>query len=91
LESQRSGIFLSVINHALPNGVLSGPIPIGGDFPIVQYVDDTIIILPDDKVKLGVFKDVLDKYASFTSLKVNYHKSSMIPINVSKEEAKILA
>jgi hypothetical protein len=33
----------------------------------------------------------MDHYASFTGLKVNYHKSSMIPINVPHDKAVLLA
>jgi hypothetical protein len=41
--------------------------------------------------QLVAFKRILDQYAAFTGLKINYHKSSMIPINLSEEEASILA
>jgi hypothetical protein len=36
-------------------------------------------------------KDVLEEYTAFTGLKVNYHKSSLVPINISQEEAEILS
>jgi hypothetical protein len=47
--------------------------------------------LPADLDQLIVFKDILNQYAAFTGLKVNYHKSPMIPINLSDEEARFLA
>jgi hypothetical protein len=34
---------------------------------------------------------MLSQYADFTSLKVNYHKSSMIPINIPHDEDICLA
>jgi hypothetical protein len=67
--------------------LLSLPIPVGNDYPIIQYADDTIIVLPADSDQLSVFKGLLDQYAAFTVLKVNYQKSSMIPINLSQDEA----
>jgi hypothetical protein len=67
------------------------PIPVEADYPIIQYADDTIIVLPADLEQLIAFKRILDQYAAFTGLKVNYHKSSMIPINLSEEEARVLA
>jgi hypothetical protein len=57
-------------------------------FPIIQYADDTIIGLPADPAQLQVFKGILEQYAAFTGLKANYHKSSLIPINLSQEEAE---
>ena len=76
---------------ALSEGTLSLPLPIGGYYPIVQYADDTLIVLPAEADQLLVFKGLLDKYAKFTGLKVNYNKSSMIPINLSTDEATTLA
>ena len=61
------------------------------DFPIVQYADDTLIIMPACEKELGVLKEILHLYASFTGLKINFYKSSMIPINVSHAEASKLA
>ena len=81
----------SIVNLALSEGTLSLPLPIGGFYPIVQYADDTLIILPAEPDQLLVFKGLLENYAKFTGLKVNYNKSSMVPINLSTEEAAHLA
>jgi hypothetical protein len=88
---QGSDLLQTLVNTAYHNGLLSLPIPVGSDFPIIQYADDTIIVLPADPAQLQVFKGILEQYAAFTELKVNYHKSSLIPINLSQEESEILA
>ena len=67
------------------------PIPTEGKYPVVQYADDTIVILPAEPDQLHIFKELLDLFASITGLKVNYHKSSMIPTNLSSDEASSLA
>ncbi len=36
-------------------------------------------------------KGILQSFAQSTGLKINYHKSYMIPINVPKEDKEILA
>jgi hypothetical protein len=36
----------------------------------------------------GVLKEILEQYAAFTGLKVNFHKSSRSPINLFQEEAE---
>jgi hypothetical protein len=47
--------------------------------------------LPADEAQLLCLKDLLETYASSTGLKVNFSKSSMIPINMSSERATLLA
>jgi hypothetical protein len=59
------------VNLACHDGSLFGPIPINGYSPLLQYVDDTIIILPADKDQLVVFKSIMDEYATFTLRMVN--------------------
>ena len=61
------------------------------DFPIVQYADDTLVLLQADVKQLHCLKALLNTYADATGLKVNYNKSSLIPINVSEEKVEILA
>lgn len=40
----------SIINKASSNGLLSTPIPTSGNsFPVIQYADDTLIILKADQ------------------------------------------
>jgi hypothetical protein len=73
----------SIVNLALGEGLLRLPIPLDGGFPIVQYADDTIIVLLAEDDQLLLFKKLLNKYAGYTGLKVNYHKSSSISINLS--------
>jgi hypothetical protein len=88
---QGSDLLQSLVNIAFQNGTLSLPIPVGQDFPIIQYADDTIVVLPADVEQLRVFKGILEQYAAFTGLRVNYHKSSLIPINLSQDEAAFLS
>ena len=57
----------------------------------MQYADDTIIILPAEESQLIHFKEILNQYAAFTRLKINFHKSSLLPINLSDQEASHLA
>ena len=52
------------------------------DYPVIQYADDTLIILPADRIQLLALKDMLQVFAQSTSLDVNYHKSFLVPINV---------
>lgn len=51
------------------------------DYPVIQYGDDTIIILPACPDQARTIKDILSGYAASIGLKINFHKSTLIPIN----------
>ena len=74
----------SVINKAMGMGLLHPPLQINSssDFPIVQYADDTLLIMQADSRQLICLKALLNTFASATGLKVNYQKSIMVPINI---------
>lgn len=68
-------------------GLLNFPIPLlhTQDFPIVQYADDTLVIMEACPTQLQILKGILDSFAKSTGLKVNYSKSMMVPINVGDD------
>lgn len=81
-----------VINGLKDKGILKLPIPQPGpDFPMVQYADDTLLIMQADAKQLFCLKAILNTFASSTGLCVNFSKSLIVPINVSNEKMKILA
>jgi hypothetical protein len=61
------------------------------DFPIIQYADDTLLIVPADRVQLLALKEVLHKFSLSTGLKINYSKSQMVPINIPDDLISELA
>lgn len=75
----------SVINEAQRLGHLKLPVPVNysQDFPILQYADDTLVIMEVCSQQLAHLKQILDIYATSTILRVNYSKSMMVPINLS--------
>lgn len=83
----------SIINKAKDLGLLKLPIPLqcSSDFPILQYVDDTLIIMEGCGAQLFVLKALLQCFSLSTGLKVNFQKSMMVPINVSPEKLTHLA
>jgi hypothetical protein len=75
-----------VVNDLLHQGAISLPIVTNDkEFPIIQYADDTLLVLPADIDQVLALKDMLNDFASSTGLRVNFHKSSMVPINVSDD------
>jgi hypothetical protein len=83
----------SIINNASSNGDLQHPLGpnFGVDYPIVQYADDTLTVLPADVDQLVRLKALLDTFVVSTGLKVNFNKSCMIPINVPTNKVQLLA
>jgi hypothetical protein len=83
----------SIVNKAWQLGVLKHPISdnFGGDFPILQYADDTLLILPGHARVLFNLKGLLRSFSDSTGLHVNFNKSFLVPINIPSERATHLA
>lgn len=83
----------SIINQAANLGVIKHPLEenFGADYPIVQYADDTLLIMPADATQLFSLKALLNSFAASTALKVNYGKSHLVPINLDPDKANLLA
>jgi hypothetical protein len=83
----------TLLNKAKDQNLLQLPIPLNftSDFPIIQYADDTLIIMEACARQLVFLRSLLQTFASSSSLKVNYSKSMMVPINVEDHKMQILA
>ena len=66
----------SIINRAWQNGVLKHPLSddFGGDSPILQYANDTLLILPGDARVLFYLKGILRSFFDSTGLHINFEK-----------------
>lgn len=81
-----------MLNKAHRNGIFSMPIQTSydQDFPIIQYANDTLLFMNGSQREFFALKAILNTSAS-TGLKVNFDKSCLIPINMDKEKASLLA
>jgi hypothetical protein len=71
-----------MVNLLFGEGVLQAPLPIlETDFLIVQYADDTQLIMQACPLQLLALKQLLADFAQATGLCVNYSKTSMMSIN----------
>lgn len=52
--------------------------------PILPYADDTLILVRAAEIDVGRLKQCLDQFAEATGLKINFHKSTMVPMHVPK-------
>lgn len=61
------------------------------NFPIIQYVDDTLLIMKASQRELFCLKGILNSFTNTTGLKVNYSKSCILPINLEATKTAQLA
>lgn len=83
----------AAVNDAFMRGDLLLPFPCNGqnDYPVIQYADDTLLVLPACPQQAHRVKEILSDYASSISLKINFHKSRLIPINLDASSTTGLA
>lgn len=48
---------------------------------MIQYADDSILVMPNCPTQVTTIKTILTYYATSVGLKINFHKSTLIPIN----------
>lgn len=82
-----------LLNAAKDQGLLSLPLvlPHTHDFPILQYADDTLIFMKANARQLFFLKALLNSFAEFSGLKVNFQKSMTVPTNVDEDKMNILS
>ncbi|KAJ1278509.1 hypothetical protein BS78_04G085000 [Paspalum vaginatum] len=56
--------------------------------PILQYADDTLLIIPAVQEEVQALKNLLDLFSAATGLRINFQKSTMVPMNVTMEHAQ---
>ncbi|XP_073355017.1 uncharacterized protein [Aegilops tauschii subsp. strangulata] len=83
----------AAVNDAYARGMPELLIPCNrdSDYPVVQYADDTILVMPACPDQVARMKTILEDYAASVGLKINFHKSTLIPINLDQQRALQLA
>lgn len=59
--------------------------------PVLQYRDDTLIVLRADPDQVTFQRGLLDSFSIATGLHINFDKSNFIPIGPTPEEANSMA
>jgi hypothetical protein len=52
------------------------------DFPIIQYANDTLIIMKAYQRDLFCLKGIFHPFLLATGFRINFHKSCLLPINL---------
>ena len=77
-----------LIGRAKEDGQVGGLIPhlVDGGVSILQYADDTIILMEHDLAKARNMKLVLCLFEQLSGLKINFHKSELFCFGRAIEE-----
>jgi hypothetical protein len=62
------------------------PLVDGAPCPMLQYADDTLIIMRSGVAAAERLKVLLDQFADATGLTTNFHKSTLVPMHTEPEE-----
>jgi hypothetical protein len=65
---------------AIPGGIIS-----------LQYADDTILFLKNDIAMARNLKWLLTCFEQMPGMRINYHKSDLMPINLPEEDSNLFA
>ena len=84
-------ILQRLILHASASGLLHHPLDSSLPCPVLQYADDTLIILQASLEQLTHLKTILLEFSAATGLQINFHKSTFAPIHVDDALASSMA
>ena len=58
--------------------------------PVLQYADDTLILIRGTSEDVINLRGILDSFSDATGLKINYHKSTAVPMHVPESKLRRL-
>jgi hypothetical protein len=77
----------SMVNHAMRENYIHRPLSLqcSSSFPIVQYVDDTPVMMQAYVHQLIHLEDLLHRFGEASGLRDNYEIYNLIPINIPND------
>jgi hypothetical protein len=84
-------VLQQAIKHIAGDGLLRHPVLEDMPCPVLQYADDTLIAIQGDVQQAKVLTEILNDFESTTRLKINFAKSTFVPINLTLQEGEEIA
>jgi hypothetical protein len=86
-------VFTKMLSKAASAGLIRGLLPqvVPGGVISLQYADDTILFLENNERMARNLKWFLSCFEHMSGMKINYHKSDLMTINIGHEEANNFA
>ena len=66
------------------DGSVRNPLDLSSTCPMLQYADDTLILMRGELPDVQNLKNVLDQFSAATGLHINYHKSTAVPMHMEQ-------
>jgi len=66
--------------------MVHNPLDSSSSCPILQYADDTLILLRGELGKVTQLKMLLDQFSTAIGLRINYHKSTAVTMHMKAED-----
>jgi hypothetical protein len=58
---------------------------------VIQYADDTLILIQGCPDQARLLKEILDCFSATTGLAINYSKSTFVPLNMNNDEQSVIS
>jgi hypothetical protein len=84
-------VLQQAIKRTALNGLLRHPVLEDQPCPVLQYADDTLIVIQGEVQQAEILKEILDDFANTPGLKINFAKSTFVPINLTLQEGEEIA
>jgi hypothetical protein len=84
-------VLQQIIKHFSNEGHLLHPIVHGSSCPMIQYANDTLILIQGCPDQARLLKEILDAFSETTCLAINYAKSTFVPLNLDSEERTLIS
>ena len=80
-------VLQTMMNESKHNNMIQSPLIHQSctDYPVIQYADDTFIIMPACPLQAAQMKKILTDYADSIGLRINFQKSMIVPINAAQD------
>uniref|UniRef100_A0A0A9EF20 Reverse transcriptase domain-containing protein n=1 Tax=Arundo donax TaxID=35708 RepID=A0A0A9EF20_ARUDO len=82
---------LQLIQQSSRDGLLQHPIVNDCTCPVLQYADDTLIVLRGELDQVPRLKVILDNFSSATGLHINFSKSTFLPMHIEDDVVQEMA
>jgi hypothetical protein len=79
-KAARKGYIQGFMTQVFPEGVIS-----------LQYADDTLIFHGHDLEAACHLKWIMVCFEQLSRMKINYHKSDLVPVNLDENETQLYA
>jgi hypothetical protein len=79
-------ILVDVLQQVIKRFSIEKKLSLELNCPVIQYADDTLILIQGKPDQAHILKEILDVFATTTGLCIDYNKSTFVPINLEQDE-----